>query len=94
MDYNDPIYFCRKSGPKQTILIFLSTITFNKLVFSGQKNDEKGVKSFIFAFKFCLSLLTEVFKNLGINIFKHHIIVVLIVNKKGIFSQKVARENK
>lgn len=58
------------------------------------KDDEKGVKSFIFAFKFCLSLLTEICKNLGINIFEHDIIVVLIVKKKGIFSQKVARENK
>lgn len=63
-------------------------------VFSGQNGDKKCVKSFIFAFNFCISLLNVVFKNLGINIFEHDTIVVHIVNKKGIFSQMVARENK
>lgn len=63
-------------------------------VFSGQKYNEKAETSFMFAFNFRLSLLTAVFKNLEINIFDHDTIIVHIVYKKGIFSRKIARENR
>lgn len=64
------------------------------MYFQGRKIIKKGVTSFMFAFDFYIFLLNVVFKNLGINIFEHDTIVVHIVNKKGIFSQKIARENK
>lgn len=63
----------------------MSIIIFNKLVFLGLKYDKKGVKFFIFVFKFCFFLLIEICKNLGINIFEYDIIVLFIVKKKGIF---------
>lgn len=58
---------------------------FSIYVFLGQKDNKKGVTFIMFVFDFYIFLLNVVFKNLGINIFEYDIIVVYIVNKKGIF---------